>query len=387
MSSLVTSWGSAVPVAHLQKLNYVLLKHGQTDDPVQAAAVAAFVNAYTSGWARDLGAGYAAGAWYLNGNATVTRAYDAIWRDAEANAIPKGTAVLLIDASAATVSVTATPSTATGTITLTGAVHADTGEASFPVTSGQVIPIRGTPADEARDYRISARAAFTAPTTAGPGLLLYTTPGEQRTIRGAEPGSLQFSASAESDAVPLDFVPVLSTVVETADVELGEPLIDLVTVDVAEGSRPWRVRADGMPVGLVADGVLYGPFAVRPLQSDAVPADAPIASEETLTFLEPGEYSTGASAVARAPGYYTWVWTIDAARQDAVGVASLPEGYRFVSPFGLPEETHYVRPAPPSRALLAKTGSEPQNAGAVGAVLIGLGALLVGISGRNRRWA
>lgn len=401
VGSLVTSWGAALAAAQLQKLNYVLLKYGQTDDPVQAAAVAAFVNAYTSGWARDLGAGYAAGAWYLNGSATVTTAYDSIWRDAEANAIPTGTATVLIDPAAGTVSVAASPSSATGTLTLTGAVRADSGEASFPVTAAEQIPIRAVPADDAREYTVSAQAAFTAPTTAGPSLILYTTPGQQRTIRGAGPGSLQFSTAAQSSPVQLDFAPVLTTAVETADLEVGEPLVDVLAVGLAEGSRPWRARGDGMPAGVVADGVLYGPFDAQPVQSDTVPADAPVAAEETLTLTEPGEYSTGASAVASEPGYYTWVWTIDAARQDPVGVASLPEGYRFVSPFGLAAETHVVRAPPPSPApapaQLASTGSEPQGAGALAVALIGFGALLAaaprralrrpGISRATRRWA
>ncbi|CAN5393475.1 hypothetical protein BH11ACT5_BH11ACT5_25420 [soil metagenome] len=387
--TLVTSWGATLPSSHLQKLNYVLLKHGQTDDPVQAAAVAAFVNAYTSGWARDLGAGYAAGAWYLNGNATVVSAYDVIWRDAEANAIPKGTATLLVDPAAGTVSVSATPSTATGTLTLSGAVRSDTGEASFPITAEEQVPIRGTPADDERSYTVSARADFTAPSTAGPSLVLYTTTGQQRTIRGAGPGSFSFSATAQSDAVQLDFVPVLTTQVHDATVELGEPLVDVVTIGLAEGSRPWRVRGDGLPVPILADGVLYGPFEAPPAQSDAVPADAPVAARETLTVTSPGEHSTSASARASEPGHYTWVWTIDAARQDAVGAASLPEGYLFASPFGLPEETHFVQPPfvqtpPPAQARLAKTGSEPQDAGMLAMALIGVGALMTATA-RGRR--
>ncbi|MCU1409842.1 MAG: hypothetical protein JWR04_549 [Rhodoglobus sp.] len=387
VGTLVTSWGAALPAAHLQKLNYVLLKHGQTDDPVQAAAVAAFVNAYTSGWARDLGAGYAAGAWYLNGNATVIKVYDAIWADAEANAIPTGTATLLIDPAAGTASVAATPPTATGTLTLSGAVRADTGEASFAVTAAEEIPIRGIPADDAREYTVSARVAFAAPTTAGPSLVLYTTAGQQRTIRGAGPGSFTFSAAAQDQVVQLDFAPVLTTTVEHATVELGQPLVDLVAVGLAEGSRPWRARADGVPVAVVAEGVLYGPFDVQPAQSDTVPAGAPVAARETLTLQNPGEYSTSATAIASQPGYYTWVWTIDAARQDAVGAASLPEGYLFVSPFGLPEETHFVQAPPPAQARLAKTGSEPQNAGVVAVALIGIGTLLTATSRGRRRVA
>lgn len=200
VDSLVTTWGSTLSASDLQVLNYVLLTYGQTDDPVQAAAVAAFVNAYTSGWSRDLGAGYAAGAWYLNGNATVTAVYDTIWADAQANAAPVGTATVQLDPDAGTVAVSAAPAAATGTLTLTGAVRTDTGESSFAVGPGEVIPITGTPADDELQYTITAHAEFTAATTAGPGLVLYTTAGQQRTIRGGAPGSLAFSAEAQITA-------------------------------------------------------------------------------------------------------------------------------------------------------------------------------------------
>lgn len=197
VDSLVTTWGSTLSPSELQALNYVLLTYGQTDDPVQAAAVAAFVNAYTSGWARDLGAGYAAGAWYLNGNATVTAVYDTIWADAQANAAPAGTATVQIDPDTGTVTVSAAPATSAGTLTLTGAVRTDTGETTFPVGPGEVIPITGTPADDELQYTIAVHADFTAVTTAGPSLVLYTTPDQQRTIRGGAPGSLAFSAQAQ----------------------------------------------------------------------------------------------------------------------------------------------------------------------------------------------
>ena len=200
VDTLVTTWGSMLPAADVQNLNYVLVTYGQTDDPVQAAAVAAFVNAYTSGWARDLGAGYAAGAWYLNGDPTVTAVYDTIWADAQANAAPTGTATVLLDVDAGTVAVTASPASAGGTLTLVGAVRTDTGESTFPVSSNDVIPITGTPDDDDLEYTIGATATFTVVTPAGASLVLYTTPDQQRTIRGGAPGSIAFSAQAQATA-------------------------------------------------------------------------------------------------------------------------------------------------------------------------------------------
>lgn len=374
VDSLVTTWGATLTADQVQSLNYVLLTYGQTDDAVQAAAVAAFVNAYTSGWARDIGAGYGAGAWYLNGNATVTAVYDTIWADASANANPVGTAALAFDAATSTVSVTATPSSATGTLTLSGAARADTGETSFPVSASETIMIRATPSDEAREHVVEAEASFAANLPAGPGLVLYTTPGQQRTIRGGAPGSIAFTASTESAAMAFDFAPVVTTAVESTNVEVGRALVDRVTMGLAEGSRPWRTRSDGTAVSITADGVLYGPFDEQPAQSDAVPPGAPVAGVESLTFSGPGELQTSGSTVAAAEGYYTWVWSIAAAKQDVVGAASLPLGYSFVSPFGVPEETHLVV-APPPR--LADTGSEPRDAGLIAGALVGLGVLLI----------
>lgn len=398
VDSLVTTWGAELPASALRKLNYVLLGYGQTDDPVQAAAVAAFVNAYTSGWARDLGAGYAAGAWYLNGNATVTGVYDAIWADAEAHGDPGGSAVLHLDMTTPTegsLTVTAWPSGATGTVVVAGAVRADTGESEFAAGDGFVVPLRGLPADDAREYAVSVEGRFSVATPAAASLLLYTTAGQQRTIRGGGPGSLEFAASARTSSIPLDFSPVITTEVETRSVEVGDPLVDQLRVALAEGSRPWRTGADGTPVDVLAEGVLYGPFADPPAEAPSVPADVPIAGREAVTLSGPGEYSTSGSAVAAEPGYYTWVWTVDAARQDAVGAAALPPGYLFVSPFGLPEETHWVSaPAPRLAATGTTTGGAPVGAGLAGSALVVGGALLAlsrrgraGILPARRRWA
>lgn len=384
VDGIVTTWGALLPAESLQKLNYVLLAYGQTDDPVQAAAVAAFVNAYTSGWARDLGAGYAAGAWYLNGNVTVAAVYDAIWADAQANAVPVDSAALTLDmtdATTGTLTVSASRPGATGTVSLSGAVRAHDGSAEFTVGAAESIGLRGIPADDAREYVVGATVEFTAPTPAAPHLTLYQTDGQQRTVRGGTTGSNSFSAATSTAPLALDFTPVLTTVVASDIVEVGSPFIDVVTAAVAPASRPWRSRADGGAVPVVAEGVLYGPFAQAPVTSTAVPAGAPEVGRETLTLTGPGEYASSGSLVATEPGYYTWVWGIAAGRQDAVGRAALPLDYSFSSSFGLVEETHRV-PTPLRR--LAATGTAPQGAAVVGVGLVVTGVLAI-CGGNNRR--
>jgi len=211
VDSLVTTWGAVLAPEAVRKLNYVLLTYGQTDDPVQAAAVAAFVNAYTSGWARDLGAGREAGAWYLNGNPQVTAVYDGIWADAEAHAAPVGTATVQItmaDPLSGVVTVASSLPEATGTLVLHGAVAAETGQAQVAVAAAGSTAIRGTPGEGEATYAVSAEVSYTAPTPAEPTLLLYTTADQQRTIRGGTTGSVAFGASAQTGALVVPPPPV-----------------------------------------------------------------------------------------------------------------------------------------------------------------------------------
>ena len=126
--------------------------------------------------------------------------------------------------------------------------------------------------------------------------------------------------------------------------------------------------------------MLYGPFAEPPPTGTSVPGDAVAAGRETLVLAGAGEYRSSGALTAAEPGYYTWVWAIDAAAQNAAVQASLPVGYAFVSPFGLAEETHRV-PAPQQR--LAATGSAPQGGGAAGAALVATGVLAL-IGARRR---
>ena len=382
VDGIVTTWGAPLPADSAQKLNFVLLKYGQTDDPVQAAVVAAFVNAYTSGWARDLGAGHAAGAWYMNGNAAVMAVYDAIWADAQANAVPVATAtatITMTDTRSGTLAVDATLPGATGSVVLHGGVRASDGASEFAVGASERIAVRGVPLDTDSQYSITATISYTSATPAGTGLAVYSTEGQQRTIRGTTTGSVAFGTSASTEPIPLQFTPALTTVVESAEVAVGTAFVDTLAV-TAEGS--WRLLSDGGPVRVVAEGVLYGPFGERPVTSAAVPARAPVAGRVSLTFSGPGDYASPGSLVAERPGYYTWVWTIQSASQDPVTRAALPAGFSFVSPFGLAEETHRV-PVPPAK--LAATGSQPQVAGVVGLGLIAVGAI-AGISARGRRW-
>lgn len=86
VGALAMATGEGLSPVVLQKFNYALSTWGQTGDATQAAAVNAYVYAYTSTWAHFNGQGYSSGMHYINGNAAVQGAFNYIWSTTEANA-------------------------------------------------------------------------------------------------------------------------------------------------------------------------------------------------------------------------------------------------------------------------------------------------------------
>lgn len=154
-----------------------------------------------------------------------------------------------------------------------------------------------------------------------------------------------------SETHPIDpiFSPVVTT--EAAQfVQPGEYPTDEITFSVVENSDgievPWRRNNDGSWVEVTATGILYGPFTAPPAQSSEVPEDAPIAGVATVTTsAEDGPTetytATGSNPLVEA-GYYTWVWTIDAANQPSGTEDWIPEDYLFDDDFGQVVETSIV---------------------------------------------
>ena len=275
-----TEWGAPLDAATIQRFNFVLTAYGQTTEPETAAAVNAYLYAFTSGWARTHGSGYAAGLHYINGNPGVGAAYAKVWATAEASAgsalVPA--AALVIEMTSprdGTVRVTATPSTSVGTLTLIGAVAADTGETSVVVRDGAEIVIRGVPDPGVSSYSISAAAQFRAIAPPGPAVTVYVTGNQQRTIRHSAPAQLAFEATTTVGPITIPFAPVLASEVEHSTVGFGERLIDSLTVTLADPEQVWPL-ADGVPLPIVAVGTLYGPFPAPPTNAEHPPADAPV---------------------------------------------------------------------------------------------------------------
>lgn len=163
--------------------------------------------------------------------------------------------------------VQANPSSATGTVTLTNATFPN-GSASATLGAG-THEIVGTPPEGAPDYQITA--SIKAPALGyGAGVDLFYTPGEQRILGAASFEPLQ--ATAKSSVIPLDFQPVIETVVASKYVQAGDPMIDKLNVTVTKHS--W-IKVNGTPVPVLAEGTLYGPFDAQPAEANAPPEVRP----------------------------------------------------------------------------------------------------------------
>lgn len=347
VGSFATSWGAVLSGTVIRKLNYAMLTWGQTADPTNAAAVSAYVYAYTSNFARTNGASRGVGLHYINGNAAVAAAYDVVWRQSEAAyAGPQDArarvSITMANSWDGSVTVRTVPASAMGTLTLDGAVVAGSRSTSIAVRDGSVIPIRGVPGDTAESYSIRATGSFSAAIGAQENIVLYSTGSQQRTIRGAYTGSISLSASDLVEDIPLRFSPVVGTAVASVLVADGASFIDTVTASVAAESAEWRSDSAGNHVPVIASGTLYGPFAQRPDVADHAPAEAPVVGTELLTLTGPGQYRSSGTLTAPSAGYYTWVWEIAAQTQTETTRPLLPAGYHFFDQFGLVAETHIV---------------------------------------------
>lgn len=346
-SSLTTTGGSAVDSTDLRRMNWVLSTYGQTDDPIQAAAVAAVVYAYTSTRAQTHGAGHAAGAHYIGANAAVRGAYDDIFSEAQTRSVPLSSGSASLDITMANpwdgyVAISTSSANARGTLTLSGAVDVSTGRSEVQVGNGSVIVIRSTPRDEDTSHVVSARARFTASTGATSTVTMFETGSQQRTVRGGHPSAITFEASDASEQLDVRFAPIVRTAVVSEFVTPGQRFVDGVTAAVLQGATEWRRLADGSYLPVVAHGTLYGPFTERPHPSPVPPADAPIVGSESLTLSGPGTASSPGSLVAPTAGFYTWVWSIAAEAQPEAVRRHLPDEYSFSDDFGLVAETHVV---------------------------------------------
>ena len=392
INSFTSDSGHMLDGDDMQKVNYVLQRFGDTSDDIQAAAVSAYVYAFTGS---NLGGGIVAGtreegaAYIDSGFGTVTDRYNQIWDDAEANwnmgASSPGGGLLTFSIDAdnfrGTVTAAVFPAGATGSINLTNGIFTSTGSATMTgVTAGQTFDISGVPSSETDvSFRVSGSGSFTTggESKTDSNLVLFTTGAEQRLLSAgsSSPTSTSFTVSgADGFDRSILFAPVVGTAVASKFVAAGEKPQDRLTfratsfVDKAGRTvaNPWGQSSSGAFRIVKAEGTLYGP-SLRPFApASTPPVGTPVSGHASVsTDAKDGpnrSYVATSDSAIRDAGYYAWVLSISAASQDDDTARFLPAGYSFTDEFGQVAETH-VSPA----ALTFKTQ--------VSASVVGLGGV------------
>ncbi|MBW9111311.1 hypothetical protein [Microbacterium ureisolvens] len=415
--------GSAAGLSaqQLAGINLLVTTYGQTDDPVQAAAVAWAVKAIANREETLHAFGYPgdslAGAihWTMSAlspqhdRAVQERAvayYDEANRAASGPATAEGSLVFTTDAAdhrSGTVRVDAT-SAATGTITLTNAVFADSGAPTLEnAAAGSTYAIRTEPPAAGRPYTVSGTGRFDAGLASA--VRHFTTPGGQETAGPA--GRVQFDV-AGADAAPRipPFSPAISTQVAAQEAP-GGPYVDQVTFIAADGS--WPRADDGSYLPVTASAVVYRTDA-EPVPGAAVPGDDAIVGTLRLT-TDPATGPTAPYTVTStwemtSPGYYTAVWSVRGADQLPSVAVHTGAGFAWTERFGEPSQVVVIAPPPPAPtptptpaaeaptaraephpAELAATGTDAATLRAPAAIAIGLLSVGIAIISSRRPWS
>lgn len=272
ISTLITERGVELDSEVLRDFDLVLSRYGQTEDPVLAAAVSAFLYGYTSGFAQTHGPGFGAAMHFINGEPEVEQAFAMIWSDVEGGSAPATPiaelSIEMSDPVAGVVRVDATPADAAGTLSLEGAVVTGTGESTVAVDGSDSIAITATPSAAVETYTIAATASFEIDAGPQPRVTLYETGSQQRTIRDSGPALVEFGTSAK--------------------VEVARP------APPPETPAP-TLAATGSPVtsivspGMLAGAVLVGAGILVPLVGRRRPARGPREYRSAAAVIPPRE--------------------------------------------------------------------------------------------------
>lgn len=354
----ISGTAAGLDARQLTAINMLVTTYGQTDDPVQAAAVGWAVKAvsnwnetlHTFGYPGDTLQGAIdwvfqhiapehngavqnlAAAYYAEAMAVTpgqTSATGALHFAIDAHSPLRGTMTARADAAGAR-----------GTVTLERAVFADTGSATREgVELGVAYEILAIAPPGEREVRVSGSGTFTGGYL--PVVHHFTTPGGQDTAGPG--GKLEFPLIGE-DAVTRDltFAPVITTQVVSRYVA-GGAYLDDVTFAAERGV--WGRTADGGYLSVAASATLYRTDA-EPRLADEVPADAEaVATLEARTDPAVGPtapYRVESAEPLPGPGFYTAVWEVSAEAQPAETAALLEPGYRWRERFGVQSQITMV---------------------------------------------
>lgn len=363
--------------APLQQITYLMERYGQTNDNVQAAAVALAI------W-EIRGADGRGNSGYESEVAKVRRsvgpAVVALSQQLMAEAVwwlqPSSSTVNATDAPIIMVNAEhpyrGTVSVPTGTLSL----HIENG--AFPDGStsrswdglgappGTSLSWQGLPPADHWDkfYRVTFSGSYLAT----PDTVLWGDGnGWQASITNVEPQVKPLRAAyADIDTA---WAPQVASEVTSKFVSVGERHSDDVIFSAApagsgfSGEWRWRMNSEGarewMPVK--ARVTAYGPFLTDPALNPSAepPVGAPVAARATLTtdpardHSAPQRYSFVFDEAIAEQGYYTYVWEIDGSDQDPsitgadgcttpnaeLGCRVLSQDYYFTDGFGAVNET------------------------------------------------
>ena len=353
--------GSAAGLSpqQLAGINLLVSTYGQTDDHVQAAAVAWAVKAIANREETLHAFGYQgdslAGAihWTFSAlapehdRAVQERAvayYDEATRATQNAVNASGSLVFSADPAdhrAGTVRVEATAA-ATGTVTLANAVFATTGSPTLDgAAAGSTYAIRTVQPEPGRAYTVSGTGRLTAGLPAA--VRHYTTPGGQQTAGPAPAVPFDIAGADAAPRVP-PFSPSISTEVPARETAAG-PYIDEVTFAAEEGSWPRAENGSYLPV--TARAVVYRTDA-EPVPASEVPDDATVVGTLQVT-TDPARGPTAAYTVTSpwamtTPGFYTAVWSVTGADQVAAVAAHTGPGFVWTERFGEPSQIAVIAP-------------------------------------------
>lgn len=330
-------------------LNAGLSQFGQTTDNDTAAAVAAFVYAFTS----QNHPGYDGAIHYISHkadghDAAVTAALNTIWTWAGENwataagANSATTTITMTDSTTGYIDVTVDPAAATGTLALSGAHETGTGSTSVAVGNGSRVQITGDPVDGVAGYDIRADGSWTAPGGYASETWMYETPGQQRLARGSDNHSPIPFASEDSITASTAFQPIVTSEMQQTLVSVGGTVVDHATCDLSPDSTSttWRRNRDGDGVEVTWDVAIYAKLPGEDSLPD-VPADRPVLGTATATCDEVGDVMEASfPRPDEADGPITAVWSLDLDKQSETTKPILQGTWHDA--FGLPDETTVI---------------------------------------------
>jgi hypothetical protein len=334
------------------QMNYIVSTWGQTADAVQAAAVNVALFAFTKG-SVSRAKTYIG---YADGNAaTVSILVDQFLAEAASvvnGAGSAGSGQLIFDVDGTdnhhgNLAVSLSPTSATGTVTLTNGIFSDTGTNTISgVANGVVLAVNGVAPDDDPLYKISANGTFSAGSWANSIYLSdFGANGQQRMVTGAGLTPTQFSvAGIDPNFRSAVFQPAGSTAVPLGVIAQGEQLGDVLqpmtVADVAGLNNPWKQFADGVyyPVTYRATAYLVPPadYPADPAGVYDIPATAVEVASTRVTTGDLGPTTTYPYSLGEAPGpgMFVIVVGVEFSDQTAGLQMFIPDDYSWRDNFG-----------------------------------------------------